>query len=57
MKRDYFNKKGYTILYLFKNDHPNLVSNEEFNKLVDEYPGECYVVDEIDKFINRIISI
>ena len=57
MKRDYFNKKGYTILYLFKNDHPNLVNNEEFNKLVDEYPGECYVVDEIDKFINRIISI
>ena len=57
MKRDYFNKKGYIILYLFKNDHPNLFSNEEFNRLVDEYPGECYVVDEIDKFINRIISI
>ena len=56
MKREYCKKKGYTILYLFVNDHRNLINKEEFERLVKEYPGECYTIDNFDSFINRILS-
>jgi len=55
MKRKYFKEKGYTILYLFSNSRKD-ISDKEFKRLVKEYPGECYTLDNFDSFINRILS-
>jgi hypothetical protein len=56
MKRKYFKERGYTILYLFSNRRKD-ISDESFYHLVEEYPGECYTMDNFEAFINRILSL
>lgn len=55
-KREYCLKNNITLLYYFEKGH-YIISEEEFSKLVSEYPGECYTVETFDDLFKRILSI
>ena len=57
MKRNYCKKNGYTIIYYFENGFKKYVSDEEFKRLVSEYPGECYTEETFDQMFDRILSL
>ena len=57
MKRDYCKKIGYTMIYYFENGFKKYVNDEEFKRLVSEYPGECYTKETFDQMFERILSL
>ena len=57
MKRDYCKKIGYTMIYYFENGFKKYVNDEEFKRLVSEYPGECYTKETFDQMFKRILSL